>query len=379
MPNLALLSAAGSGKTEKVLRSALTSTARNILITTYTVRNTLEIKRRIEGHAGRIPKNIQVLTWFEFLLRHGIRPYQAPTLNVNFTRGIDFENRPPDRVPKSHLKRYFFSSGGRVYKDRVSDLVCLLSERSDGAVVRRLEGIFDEIYIDEVQDLSGHDLDFIGLLLRSSISVTMVGDIRQATYTTTKSSKNKAISGAGLSKWFAGLKKAGMLDVKHLAVSHRCNKEVCAFADALYPELPPTTSLNFERTGHDGIFWLRREHVEDYVREYRPEALRWNKADRLSNETGLPCTNFGAAKGCTFDRVLIFPTKPIEKYLRAGDLTAAGALPWFYVAVTRARHSVAFVIENTKNFTSPLASEWSPSTRETAGEVPFVGHAANAC
>ena len=49
-------------------------------------------------------------------------------------------------------------------------------------------------------------------------------------------------------------------------------------------------------------------------------------------------------KGKTFDRVMVFPTNPMKAYLKSKDLTAAGDLSKFYVAVTRARYSVAFVI-----------------------------------
>jgi DNA helicase-2/ATP-dependent DNA helicase PcrA len=55
--------------------------------------------------------------------------------------------------------------------------------------------------------------------------------------------------------------------------------------------------------------------------------------------------NFGAVKGMTFDRTLIFPHGPLKKYLVSGDLKDAGKeLAKLYVAVTRARQSTAFVV-----------------------------------
>ena len=53
-----------------------------------------------------------------------------------------------------------------------------------GALIRRLEGIYDEILIDEVQDLSAYDWDILDALLISSIEIWMVGDIRQAVLAT---------------------------------------------------------------------------------------------------------------------------------------------------------------------------------------------------
>ena len=69
--------------------------------------------------------------------------------------------------------------------------------------------------------------------------------------------------------------------------------------------------------------------------------LRWNKR---ADTFGLPAMNIGVSKGSTFDRVLIVPTNPIRKYLADGDHTALRSREMLYVAVTRARHSVAFVL-----------------------------------
>ena len=65
---------------------------------------------------------------------------------------------------------------------------------------------------------------------------------------------------------------------------------------------------------------------------------------KISEETqGLNALNFGLSKGQTFDRVLIYPTGGITKYLKTGDLSKAGDIPKLYVAITRARFSVAFI------------------------------------
>jgi DNA helicase II / ATP-dependent DNA helicase PcrA len=55
--------------------------------------------------------------------------------------------------------------------------------------------------------------------------------------------------------------------------------------------------------------------------------------------------NFGASKGCSFDHIVIFPTQPIKRYLETKEpsVLADEARSKLYVAITRARHSVAFV------------------------------------
>ena len=85
------------------------------------------------------------------------------------------------------------------------------------------------------------------------------------------------------------------------------------------------------------------ESVQEYVSRFAPvTVLRHNVR---ANTFGLDAMNIGVAKGGTFDRVLIIPTKRMTQFL--GDLDAA-RLEYpesLYVAVTRARFSVAFVVD----------------------------------
>ena len=56
--------------------------------------------------------------------------------------------------------------------------------------------------------------------------------------------------------------------------------------------------------------------------------------------------NFGDSKGMTFERVLIFPHKKGQHWLRTGDLShIEGSASKLYVGITRARHSVTFVFD----------------------------------
>jgi DNA helicase-2/ATP-dependent DNA helicase PcrA len=60
-----------------------------------------------------------------------------------------------------------------------------------------------------------------------------------------------------------------------------------------------------------------------------------------------------------FDRVLIIPHGPIKKYLKSGDVNdVKGSLSKFYVAVTRAKHSVAFLYDGE---CSVSCTEWQPT------------------
>jgi ATP-dependent exoDNAse (exonuclease V) beta subunit len=57
-------------------------------------------------------------------------------------------------------------------------------EQSRGALLYRLESLYDEILMDEVQDLSGWDWEILNRLFASCIDIRMVGDIRQSVLST---------------------------------------------------------------------------------------------------------------------------------------------------------------------------------------------------
>jgi DNA helicase-2/ATP-dependent DNA helicase PcrA len=125
---------------------------------------------------------------------------------------------------------------------------------------------------------------------------------------------------------------------------YRSNQAICDFGDSLYPELTSTQSVGVEETQHDGIFIIKANEVEQYIKDHNPVVLR----DTVrTNTNGIPANNFGAVKGLTFDRVLIFPNGPIEKYLIDGhhEKLAPITKARFYVGITRARNSVAIVFE----------------------------------
>lgn len=60
--------------------------------------------------------------------------------------------------------------------------------------------------------------------------------------------------------------------------------------------------------------------------------------------------NFGDAKGLTFNRVIIYPTTPMQEWIFSHnkDLKPKSRAR-LYVAVTRAKYSVAIVITKSKN------------------------------
>lgn len=334
--NKAILACAGSGKTSQIVEEALNIDGRKTLITTYTTENIDVLKSYLVARKGCVPSNIDVTSWFSFLLKDGVRPYQNYLLENERVRSIDFLTK----LSLYHKKNKYTNSNSDIYQKKVSEFVCECNQASGGLVVNRLKEIYSHIFVDELQDFAGYDLSFLEELFKSGIGVTVVGDPRQGTFSTNNAPKNRQYRKMKIHGWLEGLKKVGLLRIEEKNISKRCNQPICDFADSLFPEFPKTKSKNDQVTKHSGIFHIKPEELSEYWANIKPVALRWNKN---SNTFGYPARNIGISKGRTFDRVLIFPTKPMLEFLKTGDFSKAGDRQMFYVAVTRARHSVAFV------------------------------------
>ncbi|MBN8868273.1 MAG: UvrD-helicase domain-containing protein [Solirubrobacterales bacterium] len=353
--NEAVIAAAGSGKTEYLLESALSEPNRRTLIVTYTNENLREINSRLWEKVSGPPPGVTTMTWFEFLLRDGVKPYQSYKTRFGRIRSINFITQNPPFARRDDFDNYYLDSSDNIYRDAVSDLAFELNLASGGKVVKRLEGMYDQILVDEVQDMAGYDLDLLQLLLVSSIEITMVGDPRQSVYLTNRSNKNSQYRGAKLVDWITERVEGDDCFLRHMDVSYRCTQAICDVADSIYPDMQSTSSLNDVSDHHLGVFLVHTDHLAEYIENFSPQELRW---DRRSPLAGPLARNFGQVKGQAFDRVLIHPTGTITKYLENGDALADGTAAKFYVAVTRARFSVAVVTK--KHTTASQLPFWRP-------------------
>jgi DNA helicase-2/ATP-dependent DNA helicase PcrA len=343
MNNRVVIASAGSGKTTFLVKAALAHPQKRIAVLTYTNNNVREIKKKFCEQCGCIPEKVDVMTWFSFLLRECTRPYQRSVYSERRVRTIAFpDGRSAPYAGHDNTKRYYFRNDDEIYSDKVSRFVIDCETLSRGLMTERLADIYDALYIDEIQDLAGWDLDVLELLLRSSMNLLLVGDPRQCTYTTNNAAKHSRYRGKGFLDLAAQWEKAGLCAVEHLSRSYRCNGPICAFADRLWPEMAATESLNTGTTGHDGLFLVSETNVSTYLKRFKPDVLRYSRS--TANTHGCDALNFGDSKGLEFTRVLILPHGPIKKYLRSGDLKdVEKSLEKLYVAVTRAKHSVGFV------------------------------------
>lgn len=194
MSNKLIIAAAGSGKTTHLVKEALKIFDQKVLITTFTEANEQEITKKFFELNGCIPDNVTIQTWFSFLLQHGVKPYQSVIyqgkikglLLVNQKSGRRFmdKNNRPVYFGESDPLNYYFTKKQLIYSDKLSKFVVRANELTNGLVIKRIGKIYSYIFIDEVQDMAGYDLDIIKLLFALNSNILLVGDPRQVTYHT---------------------------------------------------------------------------------------------------------------------------------------------------------------------------------------------------
>lgn len=347
-------SSAGTGKTTKITKLALRLKGKKILITTYTIQNTQEIIRKLERLNGYVPSNIEVITWYNFLLKECVRPYQNRFGIKERINNVILVNDNSVRFIKEASPQHYVKEDA-IYSDKISKFAYNCNIRNNNCIVKRLEKCYDYIFIDEAQDLSGYDFSLVDCLLKSSCFVTLVGDARQTTFNTTPSSKDKAFS-KNIFGYFKSKVAEGCGKLYHMNRSWRCNDAICKFSDKLFPDYPQTLSKNFKTTNHDGIFFVNIADLDSYCKQYNPKILLWSKTFRkkIGNRDAI---NIGISKGCTYDRVLIVPTDSMLKFLQSN--TPQSSPYKFYIAVTRAKYSVSFLIDKKIKCCHPEIGVWT--------------------
>lgn len=357
--NKLIIAAAGSGKTTYLVNEALKIKDEKVLITTYTQANEAEIRKKIIEINRCIPENITVQTWFSFLLKHGVRPFQGilyekkikGLLLVNSKSGVKRKTTTGQPIYFSEDKefeKHYFTKDAKIYSDKLSKFVFRCNKETNGNVLNRLSRIYSHIFIDEIQDLAGYDLDLLKLFLEGKSNILLVGDPRQSTYLTNNTSKNKKFRKANIVDFFTNSVRNLIKDDTSLVINYRCIKPICEMSNKLFPKMRQATTGNNNTTEHDGVFFVKKKHIDNYLKRYAPIQLRDSKKTLVNENYSV--MNFGESKGLSFDRVLIYPTKPMLDWLQNNNSNfAKTSRSKFYVALTRARYSVGIVVDDDKN------------------------------
>lgn len=370
--NKLIIAAAGAGKTTYLVEDAFKRKER-VLITTFTEENDAEIHGKFIQKYGCVPEQVTIQPWFSFLLEHGAKPYQGTCygelfkrkingiLLVNQQSGLKYKFKRAGReIPiyydeETEFIRHYFTEDMRLFTDKLAKFVIRANEKSNGAVIDRISRIYPNIFIDEVQDLAGYDLEIVKELYHSNSSVVCVGDPRQVTYYTHSERKHNPYK-SGMIKQFVQTecykRDNIVIDEVLLSKSHRCNRQLCDFSSLIYPAFPKSEPCDCEHchnadVQHQGVYLVKESDKCRYIERYTPVQLRHNV--KTVTVQGYSAYNFGKSKGKTFNRVIIYPTADIMKWLKNHNASLKDETrAKLYVAITRARYSVAFIVPDSE-------------------------------
>ncbi len=358
MENKLIIAGAGTGKTKYLIDRAL-KIKENILITTFTINCKNEIIDKIIKQKGYVPKNINVQTWFSVLLKHGIKPYKR-ALKIEKVNGVYmaqgrsgikfFGKRGPIYWGEEDFDKFYFDANYNIYTDKLSKLVIRIDDNTNGKVINRLTSIYSNIFIDEVQDMAGYDLEFIKRLLKSKSNIILVGDPRQTVYKTHYEQKYKKYSDGNIENFIKAECKNIECNIDNSTLNrcYRCHKEIISFVNNFYNEYIPMESTEIETTEHQGVFIIKPYQIEEYINRYKPVQIIYDS--RTTTSKNSRTITMGKSKGATYNRVLLYPTKGFKNYIINGKSNInIGTKNKLYVGMTRPINSLTFVIEEDDN------------------------------
>lgn len=373
MNNQVIFAAAGNGKTYSLCskaKAAVENGNKYVLLLSYTNEGIRSLENEYrKQNGGILDEKVIFKSWYSFLLSDFIKPYQCSlklkekrykqelsvTFPENFVSSIAFYNTdPPPRWYNQNHVQYFVNQRGDVTPDRVSHLAYLCNDHSNGKALSRMEEIYSHIFIDELQDYAGWDLEIIRLLFDSQIFITCVGDYKQATYRTNNSPKNSQYRDENIRNYFKMLEKKGVCTTSYANTTRRFNCEICDFVNTIHGDIDsivkPDGNIECRNpVDNTGVYAMDVKYLSQYCDHYHPTILRYDKKAKVDFHHSCDIFNYGGAKGATYERVVIIPvstTTPfIEKQIK---ITSNQTRAKFYVACTRAKHSVVFAINNPK-------------------------------
>ena len=322
-----IFAVAGSGKTSLIIDQLdLESRA---LVITYTITNLNNLKNRIIEKFGKIPPNIRIYSYFNFLYSFCYKPY----LHYKFrAKGINYD--PCKNKYAKYYARYIDSSR-RLYSNRIAKL--LEVENVLDVLKVRLEKYYDQILIDEVQDFAGNDFNLLKTIVKANVRIVCVGDFYQHTFDTSRDGAVNKNLHADYDKYKDAFKSMGYsVDDETLSKSYRCGPSVCGFVTS---ELG--ISIESHRSDETDIYIVKDQEIADdifkdngIVKLFYKESYKY---DCNSN-------NWGNTKGeDKYNDVCVVLNKTTHKIFEKLEGLVPQTKNKLYVAVTRTKKDLYFV------------------------------------
>lgn len=327
-----MLAVAGSGKTTYLVRK-LDETQR-VLIITYTIGNTRNLKNSIIEKFGYLPNNIKLKTYFSFLHSFCYKPFLADKVK---SKGIywKFPNEKTRNLERSNVA-YYLLKGKWLYHNRIAKL--LEEKQIILDINKRLEKYYDSIFVDEIQDFSGHDFNLIEGISKSKVNVLYVGDFFQHTFNTSSDGQTNKNLHKDFAKYSGRFKKMGLeLDETTLKSSYRCPTPVCEF---IKTELG--IEIHSKSENKSIIKWISEEsELKEIINNNKIVKLFYQK----HYEYQCHSDNWGNCKGLEFENVCVVINDSTLKLFNKNKLRDLNEQTKnkFYVACSRTMNNLYFV------------------------------------
>lgn len=335
MDKTVIFAVAGSGKTTHIVET-LTGNERCLLLT-YTIGNYCNLRNKIlKKFNDEWPEQITLMTYFSFLHTFCFKPFLSDKLK---TKGITYES--PNLHVRQTQKAYYVSKNGYLYSNRLSLLVMKYAAKR---LEKRLLKYFDRIVIDEVQDFSGRDFNFLEFLMDLNINMLFTGDFFQHTYDTSRDGNVNAKLFDDVHSYEKRFEDKGFhCDKNTLNKSWRCGPNICEFVSA---KLGIDISSNLDNNANEVILIDDQSKIESILNDDNIIKLHF----RNSSKYGPNHKNWGETKGeDNYGDVCVLLNKSTAKKFFKDDLKTlpSSTKNKLYVAITRA-HGTAYLIEEDK-------------------------------
>lgn len=334
MDKRVILAVAGSGKSATIINKL--SNESKALIVTYTDLNAKQLKQRIIKKFGYIPDGIRVYTYFSFLYSFCYRPLCGYKLK---TKGLIF---PKESIPRGFKKdnlRYYIDKNNRLYANRVAKLLIEFDLMPE--VIQRIDKYFDFMCIDEVQDFSANDFNFLCGLKNLKKEMLLVGDFYQHTYDTSRDGSTRKNLHNSLEGYSKELIKAGFeIDKQTLSNSYRCSPTVCRFVTEKLK-----ININSHKANEAEIKLIdEKKEIQDVFSNDSIVKLFYKDSKKYTSHT----KNWGEVKGSDeYDDVCIVLNPTTFNAYVSDSLheLKPSTLNKLYVACTRAKGNLYFIEE----------------------------------
>lgn len=354
MVNKVIQAVAGSGKTYYGTHELIKE--RRCLYLTFTNGNVKNINLELRNAKNNI-ENCEIMTFSKFVCSWLVRPFFP-----NLFPKLDIFNgyttiKPPEHsrnknngYVKKDFKRHYVDSKGRLYLNRVSELIINQKKQILNLMFKRIKRFVDLIIIDEYQDLTGKDFDLLKLLMKQSdFEVILTGDIFQAGVSSSSLKKRSKLLDYKketeemddfIKKAFGIKRIEVVLDM--LPNSRRISTDCARFiSDRIGINIGSSSNSN------SSVHLIRDIGQLENIMKNRLTVLIYNKSivHKFRNED---YNSWSYVKGNTCENVLVVLTKKTDSILDGVlDLnTTPQVRNMLYVALTRAKGDL-YVVKST--------------------------------